>query len=131
MIVSVRLVCLLIHEPYKNEMSGEWPPFRMRIYAFLLDYLMIVIYGVFVVGTISLLFQSQIKPLFSNTPLMAELTGFILTTLPVSLYFILLECSKWQQTWGKRKMGIRVVNRMGRRIGIWRSVCRTAIKFLP
>ena len=52
-------------------------------------------------------------------------------TLPVSLYFILCECSKWQGTLGKRKMGIRVVDGVGQRIGIGRSAFRTAIKFLP
>lgn len=106
-------------------------PFRTRIYAFLLDYLVIVIYGIFVVGSISFIFQSQVKSLFSSSPLAAELTGFIMMTLPVSLYFILCECSKWQGTLGKRRMGIRVVDRKGRRIGICRSVFRTAIKFLP
>jgi len=52
-------------------------------------------------------------------------------TLPVSLYFILCESSKWQGTVGKRKMGIRVVDGVGQRIGISRSAFRTAIKFLP
>ena len=32
---------------------------------------------------------------------------------------------------GKRKMGIRVVDDIGQRIGIGRSAFRTAIKFLP
>ncbi|MFJ7726204.1 RDD family protein [Neobacillus sp. NPDC097160] len=105
--------------------------FKTRIYAFLLDYLVIVIYGIFVVGTISFVFRSYIKPLFSSSPITAELTGFFMMTLPVSLYFILCECSKWQGTLGKRKMGIRVVDAVGQRIGIGRSAFRTAIKFLP
>lgn len=109
----------------------SYAAFKIRIYAFLLDYLVIVIYGIFVVGTISFVFQSYISPLFSSSPVTAELTGFFMMTLPVSLYFILCECSKWQGTLGKRKMGIRVVDSVGQRIGIGRSAFRTAIKFLP
>jgi len=65
--------------------------FSVRIYAFLLDYLVIVIYGVFVVGTISFAFRPFFQSLFSSSPAVAELTGFCLMTLPVSLYFILCE----------------------------------------
>jgi uncharacterized RDD family membrane protein YckC len=109
----------------------SYASFKIRIYAFLLDYLVIVLYGIFVVGTISIVFRSFINPLFSSSPVIAELTGFFMITLPVSLYFIICESSKWQGTWGKRKMGIRVVNDVGQRIGIVHSTLRTAIKFLP
>jgi uncharacterized RDD family membrane protein YckC len=108
-----------------------YAPFKIRIFAFLIDYLVIVLYGIFVVGTISILFRSYINPLFSSSPVTAELTGFFMMTLPVSLYFIICECCKWQGTLGKRKMGIRVVDGIGQRIGIGRSAFRTAIKFLP
>jgi len=109
----------------------SYSTFRYRIYAFLLDYFVIVIYGVFVVGTISFAFQSYFQYLFSASSAMAELTGFCMMTLPVSLYFILCECSKWQGTLGKRKMGVCVVDGSGQRIGIVRSVVRTSVKFLP
>ena len=105
--------------------------YKIRIKAFLIDYLLIVLYGIFIVGSISIVFRSYISPLFSISPVIAELTGFFMMTLPVSLYFILCECSKWQGTLGKRKMGIRVVNSAGQRIGIGRSAFRTSIKFLP
>ena len=61
----------------------------------------------------------------------AQFTGFLLITLPISLYFILCECSTGQGTWGKRKMGIRVVDDHGQRIGVYRALLRTGIKFLP
>lgn len=109
----------------------SYASFKIRIYAFLLDYLVIVIYGIFVVGIISFVFRSYINPIFSNSPVIAELTGFLMITLPVSLYFILFESSKWQGTLGKRKMGIRVVDGVGQRIGICRSTFRSAIKFFP
>lgn len=113
----------------ENQMSHA--SFKKRIYAFLLDYLVIIAYGILVVGTISFVFRPYIEPLFSSSPVTAELTGFCLITLPVSLYFIWCECSKWQGTFGKRKMGIRVVDDSGQRIGIGRSIARTVIKFLP
>lgn len=106
-------------------------PFRKRIYAFLLDYCVIVIYGIFVVGTISIVFRPYFQTLFSSSPVTAELVGFLMITLPVSLYFILCECSRWQGTLGKRKMGIQVVDDFGHRIGIGRATVRTVIKFLP
>src|SRR5690625_4152239 len=119
----------------ENTWLGEgimsYVPLKKRIYAFLLDYLVITVYGIFVVGTISFVFRPYIEPLFSSSPVTAELTGFFMITLPVSLYFILCECSKWQGTLGKRKMDIRVVDGFGQRIGIGRSAVRTVIKFLP
>lgn len=109
----------------------SYAPFKKRIFAFLLDYLVITIYGIFVVGTISFVFRPYIEPLFSSSPVTAEVTGFLIITLPISLYFILCECSKWKGTFGKRKMGISVVDVFGQRIGISRSAIRTAVKFLP
>ncbi|MBS4203598.1 RDD family protein [Bacillus sp. FJAT-49754] len=109
----------------------HYTPFKTRIYAFLLDYLVIAIYCIFVAGTISFVFKSFLTPLFSGSPVIAELTGFLLLTLPVSLYFILFESSKWQGTWGKKKMSIRVLDRASKRIGLGRSTVQTAIKFLP
>lgn len=106
-------------------------PFKIRIYAFLIDYIVIVLYGVFVVGTISFIFRPYIAPLFSTSPVTAEITGFLMITLPVSVYFIVCESSSWQGTIGKRMMKIRVVNKEGRRIGIFQSIIRTGAKFLP
>ena len=76
-------------------------PFNRRIYASMLDYIIIALYGIFVASTISFVFRSTITPLFSNTPAIAELTGFVMITLPVSLYFIICESSKWQGTLGR------------------------------
>ncbi|MGP4068667.1 RDD family protein [Halobacillus sp. B29] len=105
--------------------------FKTRLYAFLLDYLIIVLYGVLVVGGISFILRSTITPLFSHSPVTAQWTGFLLITLPVSLYFVIAEQSIWQGTVGKRMMGVRVVDQAGKRIGIGRSILRTTIKFLP
>src|SRR5690625_1948651 len=107
-----------MQNPRLGEGNMSYAPFKKRIYAFLLDCLLIAVYGIFVVGTISFVFRPYIEPLFSSSPVTAELTGFFMITLPVSLYFILCECSKWQGTLGKRNMGIRVVEGFGQLIGI-------------
>jgi|1186.fasta_scaffold570290_1 uncharacterized RDD family membrane protein YckC len=132
MVIYLKGICLLSSPSGKGEtVNMSYAPFKIRIYAFLLDYLVIVMYGMFVVGTISFVFRSFITPLFSSSPVIAELTGFFMMTLPVSLYFILCERSRWQGTWGKKKMGIRVVDSEGQRIELGRAVIRTTIKFLP
>lgn len=103
---------------------------KLRIYAACLDSMVIVAYGV-ILGAASFLLRPYLIPLFTSTPFSAQLTGFLLITLPVTLYFALCECSKWQGTWGKRKFGIRVVNRAGNRMGPGTSLFRSAVKFLP
>lgn len=115
----------------KESSTMSYAPFKVRIYAFFIDYLIIAMYGLFIVGTSSFIFRTSIYPLFSSSPVTAELTGFLMMTLPVSLYFVWCESSKWQGTLGKRKMGIRVVGHAGQRIGIGRSILRTAVKLLP
>ncbi|RWZ54519.1 RDD family protein [Halobacillus fulvus] len=109
----------------------NYAPFKIRIYAFFIDYIIIALYGVLVVGSISYLFRPAVLPLFTGSPVTAQWTGFLLITLPVTLYFLFAECSKWQGTIGKRKLGIRVADRAGNRIEIGRSFIRTGIKFLP
>src|SRR5699024_10581430 len=103
---------------------------KIRVYAFLLDFFVIAIYGIFVVGTISFVFRPYIESLFSSSPVAAELAGFVMITLPVSLYFILCDCSKWQGTLGKKKMGISVVDGFCQCIGSCCSVVRSVIKCL-
>jgi len=109
----------------------HYAPFPKRIFAFLLDYLIIMLYGILILGTIAYVFAPVISPLFSNSPFIAQLTGFLLITLPVSLYFILMEQSSWQGTWGKKKMGIRTVTEDGHRLKLRQSTIRTVGKFLP
>ncbi|WP_010632108.1 RDD family protein [Sporolactobacillus vineae] len=104
---------------------------KRRILAFLLDYFIIAAYGLIVIGTLSALLHSFFRPLFAGSAAIAELTGFLLMTLPVALYFLICECAPWQGTWGKRRLALQVVDRCGRRIGPVRSAVRTVAKFIP
>jgi uncharacterized RDD family membrane protein YckC len=73
-------------------------------------------------GTSQWLFADRVR---------AQFTGFLLVTLPVSLYFALGESSARQATWGKGRLGLKVTNAEGGRISLWRALARTALKFLP
>jgi uncharacterized RDD family membrane protein YckC len=55
----------------------------------------------------------------------------LLVTLPVTLYFALLEASSWQATWGKRKLNLRVVCTDRARLSVGRAVERTMLTFIP
>ena len=60
-----------------------------------------------------------------------QLWGFLLTTLPTTLYFGLSESSRRQGTLGKAKAGVKVVDRNGGRLSRGRGIVRAALKFVP
>src|SRR5438874_5115287 len=107
---------------------------RQRIGAFLLDYLIIAAYLVLlVIISVGLGFgplRSVFRAIFAD-PNRSEFSAFLLLVLPVVLYFALFECSSWQATWGKRKMGLLVTNTHGKRLSLARSLLRSLLKFLP
>lgn len=107
---------------------------RQRIGAFLLDYLIIAAYLVLlVIIGVGLGFgplRGVFRAMFAD-PNSSEFSAFLLLVLPVVLYFALLECSSWQATWGKRKMGLRVTDTHGVRISFPRSLIRSLLKFVP
>jgi uncharacterized RDD family membrane protein YckC len=109
--------------------AGLW----VRVAAFAFDYIPIAGYLVLVVALGSALnahLPDVADQVFSN-PIAGQGAGFLLVTLPVSVYFVLLESSRWQATWGKRRMQLRVVGVDGTRLSRARSVSRTALKFMP
>src|SRR5215510_660428 len=106
--------------------------FLQRITAFLLDYVIILIY----LATITLLVW-LLNSLFSTNDLLfadrvrAQFVGFLLITLPVALYFASSESSNSQATWGKQRMRLKVTDYDGARISFGRSLARTVLKFIP
>lgn len=102
----------------------------IRLRAFLLDYALFLGYALVLFGA-AVLFSSPLLPLFSGSATTAQATGFAVLTLPVTLYFAIAESSVWQGTWGKRRLGLQVVDRAGKRLGFGRSFLRSAVKFLP
>jgi uncharacterized RDD family membrane protein YckC len=105
-----------------------------RVAAWLLDYLILAAYlVVLTAGSLGLL-ASPLHVAFTDAlsrPLTAELGGFLLLTLPVVLYFALLEASPWRATIGKRTLGVIVTSLDGERLPVARALVREAIRFLP
>ncbi len=108
--------------------AGFW----QRLGAFALDYLLIA--GYLAILFIAVTFVNAVtdvsERLFSNR-ILAQLTGFLLITLPISLYFALAESSVRQASWGKQRLGLQVTDSNGRRISFWRALARTLLKFVP
>jgi uncharacterized RDD family membrane protein YckC len=104
-----------------------------RAAAFAVDYVLIAAYIVVVVLA-GVLFRAVApaasEALFAN-PFLAQLAGFLVLTLPVTLYFALSEASSAGATVGKRRLRIRVLTTDGARLRIGRSLARSALKFVP
>jgi uncharacterized RDD family membrane protein YckC len=113
----------------------QYAGFAIRLKAFALDYLIILVYIVVLFGVnfgiilagggleeVSLLFASLITK---------DAIAFLTLILPVILYFSLQESSDHQGTWGKRKVGLRMVTTEGETLTRWRAFVRSLIKFLP
>jgi uncharacterized RDD family membrane protein YckC len=64
-------------------------------------------------------------------PTVGQLSAFLVVTLPVILYFSLMESSSFRGTLGKRALGIAVVTEDLTRLSRSRALGRAALKFLP
>ncbi|MCK1997218.1 RDD family protein [Psychrobacillus psychrodurans] len=104
--------------------------FIMRFKAFMLDYLLIFAYLV-VLAIFNILIFPSVQSLFNGSLVLAQFTGFLMVTLPVSLYFIISDSVIGRQTFGKRRMGIKVVNERNETLPILDAILRTILKFLP
>ena len=114
-------------------MKPSYAGLRVRVTAFAFDYIIIAGYLILIVAfglLVNLFLPPFAHKLFGN-PLSGEITGFLIITLPVSLYFILCESSAWQATWGKHRKGIQVTSTDGKRLTFLRACSRTLLKFIP
>jgi len=108
--------------------AGFW----QRAKAFALDYFIILGYLIL----ITLLFltvnrlTSGLQWLFASR-IQAQVTVFLLLTLPVTLYFAIGESSVRQATWGKQRLGLKVTDTKGNKISFWRAFVRTLLKVIP
>ncbi|WP_099361082.1 RDD family protein [Fredinandcohnia onubensis] len=104
--------------------------FRLRFKAFMIDYIIILAYLVVLIITSVFLFPS-LQELFKGSVVVAQLSGFIMVTLPVSLYFIISDSKIVGQSFGKRKSGIKVVRESGEAVSFLQMAFRTILRFLP
>ena len=114
-------------------MTGSSGSAWRRLAAFGLDYLVIAAYVV-VLTLVSVTVTSQLSgpnPQSRTHPWLFDLLAFATLVLPVVLYFALSEASRYQSTWGKRRMGLVAITIGGQRLSTGRSLARSVVKFLP
>ena len=99
-----------------------------RLQAAALDLPIIVGWAVFAGVTGGAL---RLQDLDFNTPAAWDVFAFTTLVLPVAVTFALMEASRRRATPGKRRLGLVVVDRMGHRLSIRRSLARSTVKFLP
>lgn len=107
---------------------------RSRVAAFLLDYLVICGYIAALAVVSSVLLRGPLQPyapMIFATPIRRDLVAFTTLILPVLLYFTIGESSAQAGTWGKRRRGLRVTDRQGRRISAGCALVRSIGKLLP
>lgn len=111
---------------------GMYAGFWSRAAAFALDYVLILFYLALLTSIMLLLnsFFGITQWMFAER-VRAQVTGFLLITLPVALYFSLGESSARKATWGKTKLRVQVTDVRGKRIGLWTALARTGLKFVP
>lgn len=117
-----------VEDHYSQMYAGFW----RRVAAFALDYVIILAYLLLLVAVgfvLNTLFDVN-QLLFANR-VQSQVSGFLLVTLPITLYFSLGESSHRRGTWGKAKVGVQVITERGERISLWRAVIRTVLKFIP
>lgn len=105
------------------------PLLKKRILAFLIDYLVILLYILALLGASLLIYHLVGTGPGRIPPLQGQLTGFFSLTLPVVLYFYFMEKSKHRGTIGKIKAGI-YIDVKGRHHGK-KLLIRNILKFIP
>lgn len=101
----------------------------IRFMAFLLDYLLILVYAMLLfcmAFIIRQLFRVELSPV---SPVTGELIGLFTLTLPIFFYFYLSERSVHRGTFGKRRLGIAIGNQFANKSG--QILLRNVLKFLP
>src|SRR5688500_16624652 len=114
-----------------NTANVRYAGFPKRLAAFALDYLVILGYLVsLTLISVGLAYVVELpQPIVTvlTTPLVADGLTFLIVVLPVILYFTLQESSLAQATWGKRKLGLRVINVNGERLSRTRAFVRSLV----
>jgi uncharacterized RDD family membrane protein YckC len=102
-----------------------------RFLAFTIDYIIISSYlAVLILISVLVMHDALAQTLFAD-PVTGQVSGFFFVTLPVILYFSLMESSSWRATPGKRILGLTVVTDSDTRLTRARAFARSVIKFLP
>ncbi len=103
---------------------------KKRFLALLLDFLVIVCYGVVLFGVSMLIYKVILDGIPDFSELQMNVVSLVLI-VPAVLYCIIMESSGRCATLGKRKLKIKVASVTSGSIRIWQIVLRNIIKFLP
>lgn len=115
-----------------ENLTESYAGFWLRAKAFAFDYLIISVYLIFVV--LLFLALNSIFPISSvlfDSRVSAQVSAFLIVTLPITLYYAFGESSAAQATWGKQRIGLRVADSKGNRVTFWISLTRNLLKFIP
>lgn len=104
--------------------------FWLRLKAFFIDYFIILAY-LAVLFIVNVFIFPDLQKFFQGSAATAQFTGFLMVTLPVSLYFVISEVMFNGQSVGKKKLNMQVVGAKGEKISLRKSIFRTLLKFLP
>ena len=104
--------------------------FLLRFKAFMFDYILIFVYLSLLV-VVNVFILPSLQSWFIGSLYIAQFAGFLMVTLPISLYFIIFDSVLGKQSYGKRKVGIKVVTNQGESPSVILSIVRVALKFLP
>lgn len=121
--------------PPNSSHEAGYAGFRVRLKAFALDYIPVACYILLLLG-VSFAFTRVMNalgtPIFwPENPVHGDLIAFLTLVLPVILYFSLQESSSKRSSWGKRRVGLLVVDDYGGKLTFWRAFLRSFLKFLP
>jgi len=111
-------------------MTTEQATALRRGLAFALDWLVVVIWGGLLFGTVMIATNGNPPPRPANA-WRAQGVGLLTMTLPVTLYFAICESSRMQGSLGKRILGLVVSRDNGGRLSFGSALLRNALKFIP
>ncbi len=105
-----------------------------RVLAFGYDYLLISAYLI-ALGLVTIVVMknvdAEVWDSFFSSPLRSDLVAFLVSVLPVALYFARMESSEKQASWGKTRRQLKVMNANGERLSFGTALIRSFLKLLP
>lgn len=106
-----------ICEMEKNEVNygGFWA----RVIAFMID--LVILGTVCMIPVVLVVLADRFPEIFFLTPIV---------WFGALFYFPVMESSKWQGTVGKKLLNLKVVDKDGNRLSVFRSLLRSAVKYL-
>ncbi len=103
-----------------------------RVFAFGADYIVIAVYAAFLTFLSFYIADGEFKaPVAVTDKIAGHMLGFATMTLPVVLYFSLLESGRAGASLGKRLLRVRVTQTNGAPLGLRKSLFRNLLKFAP